>query len=180
MTWMQGGEGGGREGHLRLLPGDPGFRVGLRGALCVTCRGTYPNKGHEGAPSRLHTGSECERGGPARTTQRAAEPTHNAPASDLGGTILGEHLESDRPGLGLQVGLQATAGRVWKTHLLTKNRPRPEAKRAAPKKEPWMPTSCTRGVLTQALLGRSQACFPGGLCRFPSSSLQGAQTAGLA
>lgn len=108
------------------------------------------------------------------------KPTHDAPASDLGGTILGEHLESERPGLGLQVGLQATAGRVWKTHLLTKNRPRPEAKRAAPKRESWTPTSCTRGVLTQALLGCSQACFPGGLCRFPSPSLQGAQTAGLA
>lgn len=36
MTWMQGGADG--EGHLRLLPGDPGFRVGLRGASCVTCR----------------------------------------------------------------------------------------------------------------------------------------------
>ena len=155
MTWMQGGEGGGREGHLRLLPGDPGFRVGLRGALCVTCRGTYPNKGHEGAPSRLHTGSECERGGPARTTQRAAEPTHNAPASDLGGTILGEHLESGRPGLGLQVGLQATAGRVWKTHLLTKNRPRPEAKRAmdAHLLHTWCPDSGPAWALPGVLPG---------------------------
>lgn len=49
--------------------------------------------------------------GPVRMTQRAAAHSRR-PASDLGGAILGEHLESHRPGPGLQVGLQATAGRV--------------------------------------------------------------------
>lgn len=49
-----------------------------------------------------------------------------------------------------------------------------------PRKEPWMPTSYTCGVLTQALLGCSQAGFTGGLCRFPSPSLQEAQAAALA
>lgn len=167
-------------------------------ATCNSCLGTPGSVPVSGellvSPVRIHNLMRAMKVSPPACTQALSarevgqqgrprglqKPTHNVPASDLGGTILGEHLESGRPGPGLQVGLQATAGRIWKTHRPTKNRPRPEAKRAAPKKEPWTPTSCTRGVLTQALLRCSQACFTSGLCRFPSPSLQGAQAAALA